>query len=297
MTHRRCNMQRGRSLVAWLVGIGLGLLVTAAGWQLADLTRTALHQQSAATRLSNEGVLALELLASQLRQAGYSAPRRMAARGLNGRPHQSASLRACDGGFVDPLESQHEALRCLSAPGARQAALAVRFEADADNSWTGAQGRPTDCRGTQVNPRESALGSYTLVENRYFIRSHPTTGQPTLYCAGNGGASFASQPLFENVEEFVIEWSLPEASQPASLPRWLSSDALDQALQEDPGRWSRPAVARLCLLLRSGPGAAEHALPYRGCDGQERWAADRAQRRLRQTFTATLRLPNLGTPP
>lgn len=297
MTPRRWRTQRGRSLVAWLVGIALGLLVTAAGWQLADITRTALQQQSAATRLANEGVLALDLLASQLRQAGYSAPRRIAPRGMTGRPHESASLLACDAGFVDPLASQHEALRCQPTSGARQAALAVRFEADADNSWTGAQGRPTDCRGTQILPRDSALGSYTLVENRYFIRSHPTTGQPTLYCAGNGGAGFASQPLFENVEEFVIEWSLPEAGQSANLPRWMSSDALDRALQEDPGRWSRPAMARLCLLLRSAPGAAEHALPHRGCDGEERWAADRAQRRLRQAFTATLRLPNLGTPP
>ncbi len=68
---------------------------------------------------------------------------------------------------------------------------------------TGA-GLPTDCLGTGVTASTDADGTYTVVQNRFYIKGG------TLMCAGGGGTSPFSnpQPFVENVESMSLSFGV-----------------------------------------------------------------------------------------
>ncbi|CAH2782419.1 MAG: Type IV fimbrial biogenesis protein PilW [uncultured Paraburkholderia sp.] len=88
--------------------------------------------------------------------------------------------------------------------------------------------------------------------NRFFARASTSTGEPELYCEGNGKTGSA-QPLVEGVEKVYIKY-------------WLAAGAAAleaSALTAD--QWPKVVAVDLCVLVRGAPGGQR--LRYVDCDG------------------------------
>jgi type IV pilus assembly protein PilW len=113
-----------------------------------------------------------------------------------------------------------------------------------------------------------------LVVNRYFASVSGSTGEPELYCEGNGNAGSA-QPLVEGVERVRIKY-------------WLAGapDAVDaSAVPAD--QWTEIVAVDLCVLVRGTPQGQRSR--YVDCDGVSALGADL---RPRQAFSRRVALRN-----
>jgi type IV pilus assembly protein PilW len=294
------SQQAGRSMVEVLVAMTIGLVVLGAVMMSTAGTGGVIRTGDELARLGDDGQTALNILTSQLRMAGYSPPRQQVRGGDALRHYDGVPLRGCDHGFVSVTADAVDALACAAPGGAGHAAVSILYEADVFDTYPGTAGRPTNCLGNQLGFAESALGQYTLAENRFFIRTQPATGNPALYCAASSGAGFSSQPLVDNVESLVMTWGVADPvtdklgrRMPAGdAVRDLTAAEIDTLYADDPLRWSRVVRVRICLVMRSPKGLAAEAVAHTGCDGKTVMPADAADRRLRRAMSATVHLRN-----
>ncbi len=296
---------RGRSLVELLVALAIALVLLACVLTTVLGIGTSSRHMDAVARLGDEGHMTLSLLDAQLRMAGYATPRVFAPRGAAATAYEGVAAQGCDHGFVVADISRSDAPACATASAGTTspAALRVMYEADAFNTWPSTAGLPTDCMGSQIAERASALGgAFVLAENRFFIRTNPGSGNPALYCAGSGGLGFASQPLVDNVEDFTLVWGIAADGVDVSgvmlaapeVVRYVTATELDALHADDERRWSRVVSVRICVLLRTSPGVVDETSAHIGCAGNLVMPADASQRRLRRAFAATVHLRNRG---
>jgi type IV pilus assembly protein PilW len=113
-----------------------------------------------------------------------------------------------------------------------------------------------------------------LVVNRYFARVSASTGEPELYCEGNGKTGSA-QPLVEGVERVRLRY-------------WLGGglNAIEASAMT-PGQWSRIVAVDLCVLVRGAPQG--RSTRYVDCDGVSAIGADT---RVRQAFWRRVAIRN-----
>jgi type IV pilus assembly protein PilW len=113
-----------------------------------------------------------------------------------------------------------------------------------------------------------------LVVNRYFASVSGSTGEPELYCEGNGNAG-AAQPLVEGVELVRIKY-------------WLAGAlAAMDASAVSPDQWAEIVAVDLCVLVRGAPQVRRSR--YVDCDGVSTLGADS---RPRQAFSRRVALRN-----
>jgi type IV pilus assembly protein PilW len=113
-----------------------------------------------------------------------------------------------------------------------------------------------------------------LVVNRYFASVSTSSGEPELYCEGNGNAG-AAQPLVEGVERVRIKYWL------AGVP-----DAMD-ATAVSPDQWPQIVAVDLCVLVRGAPQGTRSR--YVDCEGASTLGTDL---RPRQAFFRRVALRN-----
>ena len=244
-------------MVEALVAMSIGIVVLGAVMMSTAGTGGVVRTGDELARLADDGQTALDILTSQLRMAGYSPPRQEVRGGEPARHYSGIPLRGCDSGFVSFTADSVDALACTASGAAGNAAVSVLYEADTFDTYPGTAGRPTNCLGNQLGFAESALGTYTLAENRFFIRTNPGTGNPSLYCAASSGAGFSSQPLVDNVESLVLTWGVAEEVRdklgrrmPAGeAVRYLTAAEIDSLFAADGARWSRVVSVRVCLVI------------------------------------------------
>lgn len=297
----------GIALVELMVALALGLalVVMAISAYLGAMHASRLTDAQA--RLHEDGQAALQLLAQQVRMAGY-----MPVLGAQTVPGSASAfaLRGCDGLF-DNLHSAAdlEALICSASaaeatPGAPHS-LAVRYEADQFNTAATAAQQPTDCLGNALSPQTAHAGdgqdaaprTYYAADNRYYIGTSAIIKSPSLYCKGSGGSA---QPLVENVEDLRLHYGvMPPAAALASnspIAGYLSASTLsangNHAPADQAERWARVRTVDICVLVRSEHPVAPDlaAARFRRCDGQlEQHPPDR---HLRRAFHTTVALRN-----
>ncbi len=292
--------QAGRSMVEVLVAMAIGLVVLGAVMMSTAGAGGVIRTGDELARLGDDGQMALNLLTSQLRMAGYSPPREQIRGGEPVRHYTGVPLRGCDHGFVSFTAASVEALACAKAGEPGNAAVSILYEADVFDTYPGTAARPTNCLGNQLGEAESLLGTYSLAENRFFIRTQPGTGNPALYCAASSGSGFSSQPLVDNVESLVLTWGLADMTldklgrrMPAGdAVRYVTAGDIDRLFAGDDARWSRVVSVHVCLVMRSPKGLAVEAVGHVGCDGKPVMPADAADRRLRRVMHATVHLRN-----
>ncbi|MFM0737858.1 PilW family protein [Paraburkholderia xenovorans] len=261
---RRASLASGHTLLEFVIAIALGLVVTAGVVALYTSQRTAFGHASDALRIRDAGLSALTLLGQQLQMAGF-VPADVE------RFSVPPPLFGCSGGRPTGADSSSA---CETLPS-HSDGVAVRYVGDNVSTWPSATGQSTDCLGQAVTSNNAALGTQGVqVVNRYFARLSSSTGEPELYCEGNGKAGSA-QPLVEGVERVRLRY-------------WVAGgvSALDaSAVTAD--QWAKVIAVDLCVLVRGAPQARR--LRYVDCDGASVLGVDT---RARQAFWRRVAIRN-----
>ncbi len=220
------RQQVGVGLIELMIALLIGLLVSmAALGSLAHARLTAITQAEAA-RLHQDASVALQLIESQVRQAG------------------GRSLHDTPGGRVALLEAPLDDLRKGAPKTAEQAPRAV-------DGLQGADGKPDvlrigrdadagidarDCLGHPPAPGRRILSRFEWVEGN-------------LRCKGSGRDEPA--PLIEGVEDFQVRYAV-------RLGERLQ-------YQEAPADWSQVQGVWVCLRLVGPAGRTARGEALRGC--------------------------------
>ncbi|MGP8439456.1 PilW family protein [Paraburkholderia fungorum] len=253
---RRIDSARGHTLVEFVIAIALGLVVTAGAVSLYTTQRNVFERESDAMRIREAGLTALTLLGQQVQMAGF-VPADVV------RFNSPPALFGCSGGRPTGTDGS---VACEALPG-RSDGILVRYVGDAVSTWPSATGQSTDCLGQAVANNDAALGGQgVLVVNRYFARVSGSTGEPELYCEGNGKAGSA-QPLVEGVERVRFKY-------------WLRGGlaAVDASIVTA-SQWAEIVAVDLCVLVRGAPQGRR--VRYVDCDGVSTLGTDM---RARQAF-------------
>ncbi|MFL6694193.1 MAG: PilW family protein, partial [Ramlibacter sp.] len=208
--------QHGLTLVELLVSMTIGLVLMLAIISAYIGSAGASSMTQAQGRMNEDAQAALLILSQHVRMASYNPKQpNYAASGpyvaatfpgfvdTARNPVYDASnwpIRGCDGTFTDITTAANVA--SLTCGGTGSDSLAVRYEADANNTVRNSTGQPTDCLGQLLptstgtvnawNPVTSAVDStttlpFSVAESRFYIAT--TGSSPNLYCKGNGGAA------------------------------------------------------------------------------------------------------------
>jgi type IV pilus assembly protein PilW len=261
---RRGHLVGGHTLIEFVIAMALGLGVTAAVVSLYTTQRIAFEHASDAMRIREAGLTALTLIGQQLQMAGF-VPATVV--NYDGPP----PLSGCSSGRPTGGD---ESLTC-STLSSRSDGVAVRYLGDSVSTWPSATGQTTDCLGQAVKGNSIAPdGQGVLVVNRYFASVSASTGEPELYCEGNGRTGSA-QPLVEGVERLRIKYWLADGLSAVDA----SAVTLDQ--------WAAVVAVDLCVLVRGAPQGQRSR--YVDCDGVSVSGTDL---RPRQTFSRRVALRN-----
>ncbi|WP_206999086.1 PilW family protein [Trinickia mobilis] len=252
--------QRGHTLIELMIAMMLGLIVTGGAVSLYRSQRQAFSQGADAASMRDAGMTALTLIGQQVQMAGFVP--------LDASPGGSA--QAANSPAVVPALFGCSSARPVGAGStpnceplaSRSDAIVVRYIGDAVSTWPTTAGQATDCLGQGVG----AAGAPELIVNRYYARLSGSTGEPELYCEGNGRAG-VGQPLVEGIERLRFRYWLQGALTPVAA----NIVAADQ--------WSDVVAVDVCVLARGA--LMQRRVRYIDCDGAAVIAADR---RARQAF-------------
>jgi type IV pilus assembly protein PilW len=284
----------GRSLIEILVALAIGSVVL--GSVLVAVSGTGLtgRKQDAQAQLTENGQIALNLMATQLRMTGFWVPTSMS---LSVDRPADLMLVGCRNGFTNPAGAW-ATLACLGgAPMDGSDAVGVRFDAT-----EGGVATAVDCLGNDI----SGIGGW--VDDRFFIEPAlaSPTGNPALYCKGAG--SPRAQMLMDNVEGMSLRYGVAAVNLPDEttnrlfdLPAFGGETVSYMTAEEfttacpvtgtvPANSWCAVSSIRICLLMRSADNAVdEMSTPYVDCSGQQQAQADR---RLRRAMTTTVSIRN-----
>ncbi len=264
---RICAMRRvlrcrrasaGHTLLEFTIAVALGLVVIGGAVAAYRSQRQAFAYAIDAARIHEAGVNAVTLIGEQIQMAGFLAADDTTA--LSGPP-----IFGCTAGRPTGVSTS---LACEALPS-RSDGVAVRYRGDAESTWLAANGQVTDCLGQAIGVSQGE------VLNRFHAKTSTSTGEPELYCEGNGKTGTA-QPLVEGVERLRVRYWVAGAAQAADAA----------ALTRE--RWDSVVAVDLCVLVR-GASLGRRAR-YVDCDGASLTASDG---RARQAFWRHVALRNV----
>lgn len=280
----RWSTARGLSLVELLVTLVMASLVAGAVSLVMSGSLRAARAQASASRASDNGQMALHLLATHLRRAGFQMPTRVT---LPGEPVSRVlpAIVGCATRFADP-HADFESLAC--SPGGGAGSLAIRYQSgqlisapmpDRENVR-----RHVDCLRQFVGDAEaSGEAAPSMVDNRFHIGQTPDG--PALYCKGNGSDS--AQALVPDIESMDLLYGVaagpldasPEETFVEAHPvRYLTSTEVAERSQ-----WSDVVSVRICVTTLGEQVQSREFASYQGCDGAVRASVDGRVRRVMST--------------
>jgi type IV pilus assembly protein PilW len=258
----------GHTLVELIIALALGLVVTTGAVSLYRSQRAAFEREDDAMRIRDAGLTALTLIGQQVQMAGFvpaDAPQPPA--GSDPRP----TLFGCSAARPTGADNN---LAC-EALSSRSDGIAIRYVGDNVSTWPSASGQSTDCLGQAVSAVAGSSGvGGVLIVNRFYAKASGSTGEPELYCDGNG-KSGSAQPLVEGIERLRVRYWL------AGAQAALDASALAAA------QWADVVAVDLCVLVRGAP-QGRHSR-YVDCDGATVMGADL---RAREAFWRRVAIRN-----
>ena len=309
----------GFTLLELLISVTIGLVILAASLSMYAGSSRGSQLSQIETQMNEDGILAINLIQQQLKQAGYSRQIIPGSGATVMGNYAGPAVRGCDGGFTD-TGAAFGSLTCTTGTGSD--AIAIRYEATTDNTMPSSDAPPlaTNCVGdgisaatpSQVAPAPTpAAGNYALADNRYSVTDAST--QPMLSCrgsekSGTGNVIGTAQPLLSNVESMQILYGV--ASRPSAelagtydplrhqIVSYLSATGVDALastgvlpdITED--RWDRVLSVRVCLLMRSDQpvkDVPDGGLAYKNCSNVDVTGTDGY---LRRAYITTVLLRN-----
>lgn len=300
--------QRGLSIIELLISMAIGLVILAAGAAVYVSSGRASTVSDYSTRLNEDGVLAMNFLQTQIRQAGYYQK-------LHGNeaPFEGVAVRGCSGKFADPKAGTYKAVKCPATADVDKDAILVRYEADTSNTFPTSADEPTNCNGEAITapliPAVGGTGTPPVggtparfqADNRFYVENG------MLQCAGSTGAAVPdAQPLFANIEQMVLRYGVAKAASQKQdsvfdankhqIEAYLSASDIDKLGGTVDDNWGRVLSVKICLLVKSERPVKDAVgiEKYTDCHGAEK---DNADHYLYRTFVSTVMLRNrLVTP-
>lgn len=284
----------GRTLIEVVVSLAIGAVIL--GSVLVAVSGTGLtgRRQDAQGQLTENGQIALSLMAAQLRMAGFWVPTSMS---LSLDRPADLMLVGCRNGFTNPAAAW-ATLTCAGGPAVDgQDAVGVRYDAT-----EGGIAVAVDCLGNTV------AGAGGWVDDRFFIRpaASTPTGNPAIYCKGTATAQ--PQMLMDNVEGISLRYGVAAVNAPGDATNrlfdtpafggetvnYMTADQFTTACPVSgavpANSWCAVSSVRICLLMRTADNAADQAsTPYVDCNGNQQAQPDR---RLRRAMTTTVSIRN-----
>lgn len=288
--------QSGVSLVELLVAMAIGLVMLGAILSIYMGTTVAGRQSDTVSRMGEDATIALETMARHIRMAAYSTPILMAARNaatVNGQVVQladsnfaGAGIKGCDGGFSRTTDSWDN-LVCTNS-STQPDGIAVRYEGDSFNTEAAGSISASDClsQGVAQNANSAADSSvqYALVESRFFVSANKE-----LSCAGNGQASFTSQPLVSGVEFMRVRYGIASDSTESQVLFFATAAEVNALGGSADQNWGRVVAVRICIQMVSPSEDQGKVVPYYNCDGALTTPADKY---LHRTYSTTVSIRN-----
>ena len=279
--------QQGYSLIEILISLLIGAVMLGAVLMAVSGTGLSGKRQGGHAQMSEDGQIALTLIANQLRMSGFWPPESpvLSLHSTQG------MLFGCRNGFTS-VTAAFESLACSGAAG--NDAIALRY----DTNEGGATG--FDCLGAAV-PTTGATPGW--VDNRFYVATSPS-GNPALFCRGNGGGQ--PQMLIDNVQALQLRYGIAEVSPTSVTEKWDQNTFLGQTIRyvradalgtatcakfgAAPLSWCAVTAVRICITMRTALGAGPATgTAFINCDGASQTIADS---RLRRTMVTTASLRN-----
>lgn len=300
-------VQQGFTLIELLIALGIGILLMSSVLMIMVSAMQSGRVSDAETAMNEEGLIVLNLLQQQIRLAGYANT--VTDTGTITKNFTGTSIRGCDKGFADAGVA-FDSLTC-NTTGNDNAAIAIRYEADLQNTTpvgTSAPFTASNCQlnGITANTPSAVTGSsdFSLADNRYFARTSGTdSGRPELSCRGaiNATTYDVVQPLIENVEQLKFIYGITRTNDAADMQivtyktaSEIDSDFSGEAMAD---RWRRVASVKICVLMRSVEPARDNSISgqsYKDCDGTTQTSTDGY---LRRAYITTAQLRNKASVP
>lgn len=274
----------GISLPSILIGLTLGLTATLLAAQLLLTARTAYAAIAEDTLMVEKGQQALDLLMTQIRQAGWSNtgwPQTLPA---------VTALARCE-------QAQPGAMPvCTTASPASNDILQIRY------AGSGTRDDPslsddllTDCSGQGV-PAVRLPDDVLPAGLSLFYIGRADDGEPQLLCRYPSrrdgrmiNGEWTSRSLIRGVEHMRLRFALDDNGD--GVPdRTLEADAMGT----DPALWQRVSGVEIALVIRADRRSATGPIPelilFR--DPERRFVPRDAPQRLRRVFNAVVQLRN-----
>jgi type IV pilus assembly protein PilW len=283
MSAQACSSrQRGRTLLELMVAITIGFVVLGAILAVYLATAGTSRQSNSVARMSEDAAIAFSFIGNQIRMAGYSPPRVVVAAGTSvirsgvsvafpDRHFIGAAIRGCDNGFSSADNTAFANLACATSGGS--AAFAVRYEADTDSTagvTVSGVTYPSDCLNQAVTTTATSAydgSNYPLVESRFSVRTDATSGNPELFCGGNGN-SFAPLPVIQYVESMVVQYGVAANADSRDVVRYATATQVNALGGVDAdANWRRVVSVKLCLVMRSETRDQTGPNNYADCTG------------------------------
>lgn len=254
----------GHTLIELIIALALGLVVTTGAVSLYRSQRAAFGRADDASRIRDAGLTALALIGQQVQMAGF-----IPADALQ--PQLRPTLFGCSAARPTGTDDSP----ACEALASRSDGIAIRYVGDNVSTWPSATGQSTDCLGQAVSAGYASTGAGSvLIVNRFYAKPSGSTGEPELYCDGNGKSGTA-QPLVEGIERLRVRYWL------AGAQTALDASALAAS------QWANVVAVDLCVLVRGAPQG--HHSRYVDCDGASVMGTDL---RARETFWRRVAIRN-----
>ncbi|KAF3996082.1 PilW family protein [Glaciimonas immobilis] len=295
---RRFSPQYGVTMIELAVTMVIGLGLIAAVMSLYFGSRSSYRLNEEHLRLQQDGRYAMQLMETNLRQAGFGHMTSASADAAEvdktdfvspeGKPGQG--LRGCDDGFVKPLS--HD-FACKPSGGMAGFDVAYRV-ADVFDFDSGAG---ADCNGSQAgfvtlpksHPSYVDGKPVSIAHNRFFVATPTGRNTTSLYCHGNSGNGRGiAQPILNNVEDMRLEFGVAGPDD-FSVQRFLTATQVDALSSNQQQNWKTVVRVKLCMQLRASHHATQTPQHYVDCGGVKQIATDG---KLRAVMTRIVTLRN-----
>lgn len=278
----RRHRQAGFSLVELMISLAIGLVVVGAVFAAYVGTGLSSRHTRAMAQITEDASIALSVLRSAIANTSYIVATGsdgngfINAVGSDGRPN---TLRGCNNTFGD-LDVGIGALTCAEGDGPH--AIAVSYQADAQNSPVSGAGVPLDCLGNEVPD----AGGVRLAYQRFFVDAEGET----LRCQGPGNDD--DQALVDNIVDMRIRYGVAGTAA-GSMHRVVRYLDAAEIRDEDVNLFDRVVSVRVCVTIASETNVLDTSSQYTNCAGEQEDPPGGADdRRMYRSFTSTIVLPN-----
>lgn len=246
-SRREMTGPRGFTLVEIMVALTLGLLVMIGVIQVFISTQQSARIQQAASRMQEDGRIAMDILNQYIRLAGYAAypwDKALNIGGAGSTWNPAMNERGFPADANWPLAGQ--IIRGGESDVNGADSIRIRYQGADDGSIT-------TCLGRVVPANNPALPINQLMADITFSLSPPDAdGGRALWCTDNSGPNPVPQPLVGGLQDMQIWYGLSQgAGGIQANGRLTGATAYVRADQVPANEWDRVIGVRISLLVRS----------------------------------------------